>query len=660
MAPEHHPDKTRPPEEEPLLVRKSLKRYNILMIAALLKKISGDWYNENIYFKYRIHKMSPWKRMPARFIFLPMAFGRRLNKVVRDRLEIPGVEMSIITPCNPHCRDCESLNPLHPQPVAPDLDRLIRDASDFLFHVDRVHRLMITGSEPFAYREFPALLTYLLGQDKIDLVHLITRGSVLPGPDILQLLKHRKILVTISSYPAEDSPDKPRFIAAMEENSINYMVKDIWRDLGSFNPVADGSLDAMKHRFARCVSRVHNLNGGEYHLCPRSAHGRQLRQFSPDKPESIVYRDRKNPQAFKNEMRQLLRKKYLTACRQCGGSRRETKIDVLLQTLLGRWYNENIYYKYRIHKMSPWRQDAARLFFLPPATAIKLISMIRRRLEIPHIELPITTRCNLRCKDCGNLIPFYPHPADFDVEHLIGDVDDFLNHVHRVHRFIVMGGETFLYRELHRLLSHLIQQNKIGLLHLFTNGSIIPGAKILQLLKHRKILVSVSSFPAEVSPNKARFIDILEENHINYKIEDHLWRDLGGFNPDVDSRPETLRRRFANCSIKGCHNLSNGEYHLCPRSVHGGQLGQFVPDASDKVVIRNRKDPHAFKKERQALLRKEYLAACSRCTGKPGETVYPGIQLSGGVAFIIGKNDRPSSEAQEKNQDISDLARLKI
>lgn len=627
------------------------------MIAALLKKISGDWYNENIYFKYRIHKMSLGKRMLARFISLPIAFGIRLNKFIRDRLEIPVVEMSIITPCNPHCRDCESLNPFHPEPVAPDLDRLIRDASDFLFHTDRVHRLMITGSEPFAYREFAALLAYLLGQDKIDLVHLITRGSVLPGPVILQLLKHRKILVTISSYPAEDSPDKPRFIAAMEENSINYMVKDTWRDLGSFNPVADGSLDAMKYRFARCVSRVHNLSDGEYHLCPRSAHGRKLRQFSPEEAESVVYRDRKNPQAFKKEMRQLLRKKNLTACRQCGGSHRETKMRVLLHMLLGRWYNENIYFKYRIHRMSAWKQDAARFVFLPPALWINLTGVLRHRLEIPHIELPITTRCNLRCKDCGNLIPFYPRPADFDVEQLLGDVDDFLNHVHRVHRFIVMGGETFLYRELHRLLSHLIQQNKIGLLHLFTNGSVIPKAEIMQLLKHRKILVSVSSFPAEVSPNKARFIDILEENHINYKIEDHLWRDLGGFNPDVDSRPEALKRRFAGCSVKGCHNLIHGEYHLCPRSAHGGQLGQFVPAASDKVVVRNRKDPPAFKKERQALLRKEYLAACSRCTGKPEETVYPGIQMSGGVADKIGKNDRPFSEALEKDQDISDLAR---
>lgn len=617
------------------------------MIAALLKKISGDWFNENIYFKYRIHKMSFPMRTLMRFTFLPISFGRRLNKAIQNKLEIPHVEMSIITPCNPHCRDCETLNPSHPQPVEMDLDRLIREADDFLHHVDRVHRLTLTGSEPFAYRDLTALLAHLLGQDKIDLVNLLTRGSILPGPDLVPLLRHRKILVTISSYPAEDSPEKPRFIAALEEHSVNYLVKDTWRDLGSFNPVADRSAAAAQYRFTRCVSRVHTLSGGEYHLCPRSAHGRRLGQFSPDHSDQVVFRDRKDPESFKSEMRQLLRKKSLTACGYCKGSYQKSKVRELLYALSGRWYNENIYFKYCIHTLSPQRQDLARLLFLPPALGMKFKAAIRHHLEIAHIELPVTTRCNLRCKDCGNLIPFYPHPADFDVEQLIRDVDDLLYHVDRVHRFIVMGGETFLYRELYRLLRYLTQQKKINLVHLFTNGCVMPGPDILQLLKHRKILVSVSSFAEEVSPRKPDLIARLGENGIHCKIEDNMWRDLGGFTPAVDSYPETLKRRFAACSVKGCHNLIHGEYHLCPRSAHGEQLGQFAPDASDKVVIRNRRDRPAFKKERQALLRKESIAACSKCTGQPEENLYPGIQMSESAAGRIGENDRSSGSAPE-------------
>jgi hypothetical protein len=307
-------------------------------------------------------------------------------------------------------------------------------------------------------------------------------------------------------------------------------------------------------------------------------------------------------------------------------------ITALLKTLSGPWYYENIYYKYRFHKMSFWQRGLARLFFMPMALGLRLINeSIRHRLEIPHLEMPITTRCNLHCRDCANLIPFFPHPVDFDINRLTKDADDFLVNVDRVHRFIIMGGETFLYRELYRLVSYLIQQNKISLVHIFTNGSIIPGPDILQLLQHRKILVTISSFPVEVSPNKLCFIATMEANHINYRVEYNLWRDLGGFNPAVDSNTEVLKHRFANCRSKVCHNFSNGEYHLCPRSIHGERLGQFSPDESDRVIFRDRKNPQVLRKELRELLHKEYITACSKCTGIYEETLSPGIQMGRGT-----------------------------
>ena len=127
-------------------------------------------------------------------------------------------------------------------------------------------------------------------------------------------------------------------------------------------------------------------------------------------------------------------------------------MDDLLNKLLGNWYKENIYYKYRIHKMPLWKSNLARLFFLPMGLWHGFISSIHNRFEQAHVEMPITTRCNFLCRDCSNLIPYFKNPADFDLKMLIRDIDDFLSHVDRVHRFIIMGGETFLYRDLHALI----------------------------------------------------------------------------------------------------------------------------------------------------------------------------------------------------------------
>lgn len=568
-----------------------------------------------------------WKRHLARLIFLPISLWMRIKKRIERRLVIPNVEMFIMHPCNPYCKDCKDLNSSFPHNVDFDIERLIQDIDDFVGNVNRVHRFIITGSETFLYRDLNRLLNHLIRLDKIDLVNIFTTGSIIPDPDILNLLKHHKVLVTISNFPINESKNRPPFLSAMEENHINYLIKDTWRDLGRYNPIASNRETAMKNRFQQCISKnLHILNNGEYHICLRSAHGKQLGQFSPDASENVTFRDRKDLDLFKKDLRKLLQKEYITACSKCSGSYKETAIKDLLKKLSGNWYNENIYYKYRIHKMPLWKSNLARVFFLPMALWHRLICLLLSRFEQPHVEMPVTTRCNFRCRDCSNLITFFKHPVDFDLNMLIRDVDDFLGHVDRVHRFIVMGGETFLYRNLDKLLSHMINQRKIDLIHIFTNGSIIPEPDIMQLLKHRKLLVSISSFPNEVSRNKLRFIAEMEKNNINYIVEEKMWRDLGGFKPVVDNSFEALKKRFAKCYSRGCHNLSNGEYHVCPRSVHGQALGQFTPDNSDKVVIRGRKDHLVVRKELLALRQKEYVNACRKCTGTLEEDVIPGTQ----------------------------------
>jgi hypothetical protein len=60
-------------------------------------------------------------------------------------------------------------------------------------------------------------------------------------------------------------------------------------------------------------------------------------------------------------------------------------------------------------------------------------------------------------------------------------------------------------------------------------------------------------------------------------------------------------------------------------------LGQFPSADSDRVIFRDRKNPQAFRKELRELFRKEYLAACGRCTGSREKTLSPGIQMDRGT-----------------------------
>ncbi|MEQ8200712.1 MAG: radical SAM protein [Syntrophomonadaceae bacterium] len=298
-----------------------------------------------------------------------------------------------------------------------------------------------------------------------------------------------------------------------------------------------------------------------------------------------------------------------------------------LLSLWGHWYNDNIYYRYNLAARSKSQRWVFRLLLLPMAMVVKAYRKISHQFELMRVEMPITTRCTLRCKDCCNLIPFYVNPADIDIALLIQDIDDFLSNVDRVYRFVIMGGEAFLHPDLNKLLTYLIRNRKINIVQVFTNATVIPAEDILELLQNRKVFITISDYPIEVARRKNQFIAVLTQRQIHYTISATNWNDMGGLNPPTESNPLVLKNRFANCSRKICHNLMDGEYHLCARSGHGQQLGQFPRDPSDSVHFRGRHDPPGFQNELRQLLRKEYISACTKCNGDAGQEISPAIQL---------------------------------
>jgi len=300
-----------------------------------------------------------------------------------------------------------------------------------------------------------------------------------------------------------------------------------------------------------------------------------------------------------------------------------------LSSLWGHWYNDNIYYRHNLAAWSRTQRWASRLLLLPAAIAIKAYRSVTNQFELVRVEMPITNRCTLRCKDCGNLIPFYVNPTDTDTDQIIQDIDDFLSNVDRVYRFAIMGGEAFLHPGLHVILTHLIRNKKVNIVHVYTNATIIPAEAIMSLMQNPKVYVTVSDYPIEVARRKNQFISALAQRKIHYEVRTLNWIDMGGLNPTVNNSPQALKRRFANCtSRKICNNLIEGEYHLCPRSGHGQLLGQFPKDPSDSVSFRNRHDPQSFRTELQQLLRKEYIIACTKCNVDTGQEIRPAIQLT--------------------------------
>lgn len=228
-----------------------------------------------------------------------------------------------------------------------------------------------------------------------------------------------------------------------------------------------------------------------------------------------------------------------------------------------------------------------------------------------YLEIPITTKCSLRCKGCSNLILCYTKQSDYDINILIKSIKSFLDCINNIVYIRILGGEPFLSRNLYRVIKELLKSSKIQRIEVVTNGTIIPKElRLVKLLKDSRIIVCISDYSI-VNSNK--LILFLKQNNINYRIDRmNFWMDYGSPFKRNKSEKELIKQ-FRNCS-NICKSLINGQLHLCPRSSHGVDLGIIKDNSDDYLDLLDKNLTIIEKRKRiNKLFEKKYIIACDYC-----------------------------------------------
>ena len=255
-----------------------------------------------------------------------------------------------------------------------------------------------------------------------------------------------------------------------------------------------------------------------------------------------------------------------------------------------------------------------------------------------RVEIVLTTKCSLCCKDCANLIQYYNIRGgvkpSYHIKHSenIRAIRRLLSITDEIHDFGILGGEPFLYPQLFDIVKLLIEQEKIFQVRITTNGTVLPkDEKLLNLLSSNKILVVISNYG-----DKSKFLPELEkvfsEKGIRYEVflENGQWVDFGGI--EYRNRTEDkLRRQFRNCRSFD-HSMIHGKIHVCPRSSNGMDLG-IVPNCPDEYI--DLFEEGISKKELRKKLWKfiqrsglKKVTACNYCDQGvyPLKMITPGLQ----------------------------------
>lgn len=221
-------------------------------------------------------------------------------------------------------------------------------------------------------------------------------------------------------------------------------------------------------------------------------------------------------------------------------------------------------------------------YFLSAHTVTK-----ENKLFLARTDLSITEYCNLRCKNCNMLMPYFKHPKHRDLEVLKADLNAYFQWVDQVQLFNLLGGEPFLYPYVFELTQYLCEnyRNRIHQVVFFSNGTVIPSQKLLNLMRQYDIEVQVSDYRKglpHLSEKIDRFETVLRENGIRYRHGvDEQWISFGF--PDYQ-RPEDWSGdpvQFFDECYAPFRGLYQKKLYYCHLEASAQAAGLFTPNHHD-------------------------------------------------------------------------------
>lgn len=261
------------------------------------------------------------------------------------------------------------------------------------------------------------------------------------------------------------------------------------------------------------------------------------------------------------------------------------------------------------------------------------------RLFVQSVDIIITEKCSMMCKDCSNLMQYYEEPKNAELEETLKTIDAFCLFMDEIFEFRIIGGEPFMNKDLHLVVDRLVHEPKVEKVAIFTNGTILPREMQIKYLQDRKVTLFITDYD-EHSRNLTKLLALLKEHGIAYYCQKaNGWTDCAS----LEKHHRTLEQGvevFKECCAKNLATLSEGRLYRCPFHANGARL-RAIPDIEGDFIDFLEKplaeiDSAAMKNRlRTFLVEKAYIDACDYCNGRPygAPKIIPAIQIDKPIPY---------------------------
>jgi hypothetical protein len=249
----------------------------------------------------------------------------------------------------------------------------------------------------------------------------------------------------------------------------------------------------------------------------------------------------------------------------------------------------------------------------------------------PLVVGNVTTKCNLKCIDCGQSIPYYENPQSFSVENLVSEIQSYCESVDLVPEISLHGGEPFLHPEIGKLCQKLAEIPNLVFINLITNGTVFPTPESWGLFQEAGVDIHQSDY-RRISKRQAPIFELCEENKIycdiNWTNEFEMWWRTPPLTNYRRSKKQNNRVYQTCVSTNICAQIIEGKLYRCPVAAHNTEKFPNI-ETTDYVNLLNSEDSKSKSDRiRNYLTKKDCLTACGFCDPAGSKLVKPALQLS--------------------------------
>lgn len=245
------------------------------------------------------------------------------------------------------------------------------------------------------------------------------------------------------------------------------------------------------------------------------------------------------------------------------------------------------------------------------------------KLNLKSIDIQITERCSLKCKDCCNLMQYYTKPINAETQEVLDSTKKIMSVVDHLDEFRVLGGDPFMNKEMHKVVNELVKYENCDRVIIYTNATIIPKNEQLDCLRHPKVILEITNYGVESRAHE-KLLELANNEGIKFSTFNcNTWQDCGTITQNSNKSIDDIKHQFNNCCNSDLVTLLHGQLYRCPFSANGENLKAFKEDKKSIIDLR---DPNLSDKELKDKIMdlyygKEYLSACFYCKGRDYQSV---------------------------------------